>query len=167
MNDHLVTLFEHNRWANDRLIKFCAVLDDDILDSSLEGHYGSIREMLWHIVRSEVTYHAVLTTPRPDERRLELQPIPPIAAMIEIDAKAGNDLIECARTTQADATVEGNRHGENYRFPATAMFVQALDHAGEHRTQIAAILTLRGIEPPPLDGWTYLDDVLDPAGARE
>jgi uncharacterized damage-inducible protein DinB len=160
-------MFEHNLWANEKLLSFCAGLDDEVLESSLEGHYGTIREMLWHIVRAEVTYHAVLTTPRPEERRLSEHPVPPVNDMLELNSKAGTALIETARTGPADAFVEGERFGEHYRFPATAMFIQAIDHATEHRTQISAILTLKGIEPPSVDGWTYLDEVLDPAGARE
>jgi uncharacterized damage-inducible protein DinB len=167
VGNHLVGMFEHNRWANDRLLDFCARLDDAMLDTSLAGHYGTIREMLWHIVRSEVTYHAVLTTPRPDERRLNESPIPPLADMIELNRKTGDLFIQCARDIPGDAILEGVRCGEHYVISASVMFIQAINHATEHRTQISAILTLQGLEPPSLDGWTYLDEVLEPSGASE
>jgi len=167
VNSHLVKMFEHNRWANDRLLDFCAGIDDASLEASLHGLYGSIREMLWHIVRGEVLYYAVLTSPRPDEHALDQLPILPITDMIELNRKTGDALIQCARDIPADAILEGVRDEECYVIPASVMFIQAIDHAAEHRTQISAILTLRGLEPPCLDGWTYLDEVLALAGASE
>ena len=41
---------------------------------------------------------------------------------------------------------------------AWLLLVQAINHATEHRTQVAAILTQLGIEPPGMDGWTYHED---------
>jgi uncharacterized damage-inducible protein DinB len=168
VSNHVVSMFEHNRWANDQLLNFCAGLGDEVLDSSLEGHYGTIREMLWHIVRGEVLYLALLTTPRPDEQRLSEYPIPPLADMQQCNVKTGEALIQCARDIPADAILEGDRNdGEHYVMPASAMFIQAIDHGTEHRTQISVILTLQGLEPPCLDGWTYLEEVLAPVGATE
>jgi uncharacterized damage-inducible protein DinB len=38
--------------------------------------------------------------------------------------------------------------------------LQAINHATEHRTHIATILTQQGVEPPVLDGWHYNEEVL-------
>ena len=43
-------------------------------------------------------------------------------------------------------------------FDAAFYFVQALNHATEHRTQIKTALTQAGINPPELDGWTWDDE---------
>jgi uncharacterized damage-inducible protein DinB len=167
MTSHLVTLFEHNRWANATILEFCAGLDDTVLDASTIGGFGTIRETLRHVVNSEAVYLAVLTSPRPDEHRPDMNRIPLIQELAEFNAAVGARLINCAREIPADRVLEGVRRGEEYRIPASVIFVQVINHATEHRTQIAAILTQQGIEPPSLDGWTYLDDVLGPQGGSE
>jgi len=35
--------------------------------------------------------------------------------------------------------------------------IQAINHAIDHRSQIATLLSQQGIEPPDLDGWAYND----------
>ena len=42
--------------------------------------------------------------------------------------------------------------------PASLILLQAVNHATEHRSQIATILTQLGIEPPAMDGWTFFFD---------
>jgi uncharacterized damage-inducible protein DinB len=37
--------------------------------------------------------------------------------------------------------------------------VQAINHSTEHRTQIAAIITQLGMEPPDMSGWQYMEDI--------
>ncbi len=48
--------------------------------------------------------------------------------------------------------------GAGYTLPAWLLLLQAINHATEHRTQVAAILTHQGIQPPGMDGWTYHED---------
>jgi len=42
--------------------------------------------------------------------------------------------------------------------PVGLFLLQAINHATEHRSQVASILTQLGIEPPNMDGWTYFGD---------
>jgi uncharacterized damage-inducible protein DinB len=49
----LVTLYEHNTWANLRLLDFCAGLSDEQPDASAPGTFGRIRDTLIHIVRDK------------------------------------------------------------------------------------------------------------------
>jgi uncharacterized damage-inducible protein DinB len=167
VSNALEKLFEHNRWANAKFIDFCSELDDAILDAASGGFYGTIRDTLWHIVRGEVLYLAILTTSRPDESRLSASPLPSWQEMKEMNSRTNEALIRCARDISADAILEGIDGEERYSWPASAMFIQAIDHGGEHRTQISAMLTQQGMEPPCVDGWTYLEEVLLPSGASE
>jgi uncharacterized damage-inducible protein DinB len=167
VSNGLEKLFEHNRWANAKFIDFCAELDDAVLDATSEGFYGNIRDTLWHIVRGEVLYFAILTTPEPDKFRLDASPMPSFEEMKKLNLKTSENLIRCAREIPADKMLAGVDGEEHYSWPASAMFIQAIDHGSEHRTQISAMLTKRGIEPPCVDGWTYLEEVLLPSGASE
>ena len=44
---------------------------------------------------------------------------------------------------------------DGYRIEPWVVFVQALNHATEHRKQIAHLMRLLGVEPPRLDGWSF------------
>jgi uncharacterized damage-inducible protein DinB len=60
----LVKLFEHNNWANQKIIGACYGLSDEQLDT--EPHSvtkGNIRETLSHLVTSQRGYLALLTLP--------------------------------------------------------------------------------------------------------
>ncbi|MEZ4522752.1 MAG: DinB family protein [Thermomicrobiales bacterium] len=61
MSDHLVDMFRHNRWANLRILDWCAGLDDDLLDSSAPGTFGDARRTLVHLVGAEERYVEYLT----------------------------------------------------------------------------------------------------------
>ena len=44
-----------------------------------------------------------------------------------------------------------------WRMPVSLFLLQVINHATEHRSQVATILTRLGVEPPEMDGWTYFD----------
>src|SRR4051794_24110226 len=52
----LTKLFEHNTWANLKLLDFCEGLSDEQLDATAVGCFGTVRNTLRHIVGSEVYY---------------------------------------------------------------------------------------------------------------
>jgi uncharacterized damage-inducible protein DinB len=105
----LVTLFEHNRWANLRTTDACAALSDAQWEATVPGTMGSVRKTLLHIAAAEQRYVDRLGT--------------------------GWDAYF--------STSEG------------AHYVQAINHATEHRSQIFTILTQQGVEPPSVDGRTF------------
>jgi uncharacterized damage-inducible protein DinB len=60
----LVKLFEHNSWANLRIIQACSALSDEQLDAEPQSATkGSIRRTLLHLVASQQGYLSLLTLP--------------------------------------------------------------------------------------------------------
>jgi len=47
--------------------------------------------------------------------------------------------------------------GGTYDAPVIVVVIQAIDHAIDHRSQIATLLSQQDIEPPELDSWAYND----------
>src|SRR5207247_8555028 len=47
--------------------------------------------------------------------------------------------------------------GGTYDAPVIVVVIQAINHAIDHRSQIATLLSQQDIEPPDLDGWAYND----------
>jgi uncharacterized damage-inducible protein DinB len=156
--DALTTLFHHNLWANQRLLERCAQLTDEQLKATMVGVYGSIRDTLQHMVRSEQSYFVRIKTGQL-HRRPEYQPPLTMAEMIESMRSSGEGLAEWATRVQADDVVQVDWDGTPRDVPKTILLTQAINHATEHRTQIAAILTQLGVEPPDMDGWSYFDEM--------
>ncbi|NUM49091.1 MAG: DinB family protein [Anaerolineales bacterium] len=154
--DTLTTLFNHYLWANVSLFEQCANLTPEQLDATLLGTFGSIRETLEHIVRAEQNYlHRIRTGQR--LVRPENASSLTMAEMLASLRTTGEGLIEWAGKVQPDETVTVDWEGTPRGVPKTILLTQAINHATEHRSQVMAILTQLGIEPPELDGWNYFD----------
>jgi uncharacterized damage-inducible protein DinB len=67
MNGTLLELFRHKTWATLRLIEHCQGLDNEHLDATIPGTYGTIRDTLRHLVNAEEGYFAILTGERLSE----------------------------------------------------------------------------------------------------
>ena len=78
MNDALVELFRHKTWATLGLIEGCQGLEEQALDATTPGTYGSIRETLHHLVGSDESYLATVTGERPS------QPLPSEWVSLEV-----------------------------------------------------------------------------------
>jgi uncharacterized damage-inducible protein DinB len=166
MNEQLIEIFRHNRWANLRLFDWCAGLDDDLLDASAPGTYGTAGSTLVHLVGAEERYIEYLTGElMPDERRLDPDgPFPGLAALRERVSASGECLVELAASTPDAHVLVGTRlDGTPYRIRATTLLVQAIHHAAEHRTHVMTVISQHGIDAPETDGWLYGEEVLDPA----
>ena len=152
------TLFSHNLWANTLLFEVCSGLNDEQLDTSIVGTYGSIRDTLKHIAHAEYSYWHRITTGRPYQRADDAPP-QTVAELQESIQVSGKGLIEAAPKVQAKDTVEVNWQGKPRAVPCAIILTQAINHATEHRAQIMATLTQVGISPPEIDGWSYFDAV--------
>jgi uncharacterized damage-inducible protein DinB len=153
MSSILVKLFEHNRWANRRAVEACAGLTDAQLDATVPGTFGSIRVTLMHIARAEQSYVRRLSGRQPTYSAREgwLG----AAKLRHALDESGRALIELAGRADPDAVLMREYQGRPSPLPAATVYIQAINHATEHRSQIATILTQHGIEPPDFSGWAW------------
>src|SRR5690349_16394740 len=155
MSESLVELFRHNAWANQRLFDACAGLSDAQLDATVVGTFGSIRDTLVHIVGAQERYGAALAESGPVSVIRERDLVASVAELRDSARTSGEALVALAARVQSGAMVTTTYRGEAFTLPAWLLFLQAINHATEHRAQVAAILTQQGIDPPGMDGWTY------------
>lgn len=153
MGSFLVKFFEHNHWANQQLIEACTGLTEAQLDATVPGTAGSIRTTLMHIANAEQRYIRRLSGRQPtyDERDgwtglVQLQ-----KALDE----SGQALIALAERADPDALITTEFQGRTRELPVATIYVQAINHATEHRSQIATILTQQGQEAPDFSGWAW------------
>jgi uncharacterized damage-inducible protein DinB len=155
MGSILSEMFEHNRWANLRAVEACAELTDAQLDASVLGTAGSVRETLMHIAGAEQRYLVRLSGREPTYGERDGWPgIVPLRQTLDASGQA---LIDLAERADPDEVLTGDYQGQSYTLPVAVIYVQAINHATEHRSQIATILTQQGAEPPDFSGWAWAD----------
>lgn len=153
------TIFRHNLWANEQLFEVCSHLNEEQLNSTVIGVYGSIYDTLEHIASAERSYWHRLMTGKP-YRSHEDAPKPTVAELQESIRLSGEGLIDIAPRVQAKDFVEVNWDGTPFQIPCAFILAQVINHATEHRAQIMVMLTQLGVQPPELDGWAYFDEVM-------
>ncbi|MBE3558184.1 MAG: DinB family protein [Ktedonobacteraceae bacterium] len=154
MTTGLPDFFKYNLWANLRLLDACRHLSDAQLDATTPGTYGSVRETLMHLFASEEGYVQDITGTAPTP---PLKKFTTFAGFDELRRRAersGRELIAIAEQRDLSQIL---LLPESYEAPAIVVAIQAINHAIDHRSQIATILSQQGIEPPELDGWGYND----------
>ena len=148
----LAKLFEHNNWANLRIIQACSALSDGQLDAEPQSATkGSIRLTLIHLVASQQGYLSLLTLPV--EARLHAPPA--FADLAKSASISGEELLALARNEPSRDPPTQLRTTDGYFVEPWVVMVQAISHATEHREQLSSMLTALGVTPPDLDGWAY------------
>ncbi|HEY7126851.1 MAG TPA: DinB family protein [Ktedonobacterales bacterium] len=157
MTTGLPDFYKYNLWANLRLLDACAHLSDAQLDATTKGTFGSVRETLMHLFASEEGYawRFHFTGPKPTPPLDEHTPFPGFDELRRRAESSGKELMAMAE--QADMDQILHLDGGTYDASLMIVMLQAIDHAIDHRSQIATLLSQQGIEPPELDAWAYND----------
>ncbi len=146
----LEKLFEHNNWANLRIIQACSALSDEQLDAEPQSvTKGSIRQTLIHLVGSQAGYLSLLALPVEARNYVPLE----FANLKESVSKSGEGLLVLARGEKPlNARLQTT---DGYYVEPWVVMVQIINHATEHREQIKSMLTTLGVPAPDIDGWDY------------
>jgi uncharacterized damage-inducible protein DinB len=148
----LARLFEHNNWANLRIMEVCSTLSDEQLDAEPQSATrGTIRRTLVHLVSSQYSYLRTLTLPL-EERRESITV--DFADLQESIAKSGEALLAFARGERKPLSSKLQTR-DGYDVEPWVLMVQIINHATEHREQVKSMLTTLGVVAPEIDGWDY------------
>lgn len=155
MSESLSELFRYNVWATESLFDACESLSIEQLDATAVGAFGTIRDTLVHLVGAQERFAAALAEDEQANTSRERMPYTGLADLRVAARASGERLVEIAENMTDGATVPINDRGTEYTMPVWVLLLQSLVHGLEHRTQVAAILTQLGVDPPGMDGWTY------------
>lgn len=161
MSENLTELFRYNVWATESVLDACENLSVEQLDATAVGTFGTIRDTLVHIVGAQERFAAALAEDVQANTSRERRPYTGLADLRVAARASGERLVEIARNATDGATVPIHDRGTDYTMPVWVLLLQSLVHGLEHRTQIAAILTQMGIDPPGMDGWAYHETNFD------
>ena len=151
----LVELIRYNNWANAQVLAACQKLSEEQLAASAPGAYGSIFATLVHMIIAEADYVGRVTgqMPMPPFQRGDDISVADLAAFNQTVGQALLDVVQ--RTPLADIVHE-EEEGLFLDYESRLLFMQAVIHGIEHRTNVTTIINSLGITLPELDGWGYL-----------
>src|SRR5262249_16788028 len=135
---------------------FCAALSAEQLEATAIGGYGTIRATLLHLVRAESRYAARALGQTPGT--LPDEPYPSFELLRDLVRQAGAVLLQAALAGRSDARVLQHQDNATDEYNLADLMAQAITHAAEHRTQVAACITALGLEPPDMSGWTWMEE---------
>lgn len=143
----LLQLVRHKTWANVRLLEHCHRLDDEALDATMPGTYGTIRDTLRHLVASDENYLSQLNGERGPETHSRRQAaLSELAEHLRSLAPRWEPIADGDHLNRVVAP-------DGVSFPASILIAQAVHHADDHRTHTVSILGAHGLEVPRLDVW--------------
>jgi hypothetical protein len=152
--DTLTTLLSHHLWANLRLLEQCAALTDEQLAATCAGAFGSLREILQHIVTAEQSYFSPISTGQIFGRPEDAPPMT-IVEMMVTACVTGAGFIEY----QAAIDTYARRLRE--RFQAMLESVEGTRARLETVVEVATpALSVDGDEPTAVGEAAEPDDVL-------
>jgi len=155
MSKAFADCLRYNRWANLILIDACRQLTAEQLDTRAMHSSRSVRELLSHLVCSELTFVLRTKGRQHEGESRHVDTWPGFEVLRKVAASGGDDLIAIAARLDEDELVALPYQGKTYEYPQSFFLLHAIEHGVEHRTEIKVALGLIGVETPDLDGWFY------------
>jgi uncharacterized damage-inducible protein DinB len=150
----LVELVQYNNWANQQLLSICLELPEQALATAAPGAYGSIHATLGHMIAAEADYVGRLTGESP-AMPFKWEDRPSVAEIGGFAQVVAGVLLDAIQRVPPEQMVHEEEDGNFVDYQARVLFMQAIEHGIEHRTNITTILNSLGVALPELDIWGY------------
>lgn len=153
-------LYEYNAWANARILETAAALSPEQLIAPGGASFDSVRDTLVHTMGAQWLYlerwhgRAPRALPEPAG-------FPDLGALrarwdaIERDTQAFVEGLDDARLGADFSYV--NARGETWTYPLWQQMIHQVNHATQHRSEAAVLLTKMGHSPGWLDLLYFVD----------
>lgn len=151
------SLFEHNEWANERVLDAAARVSEEELTKERGPDCGSLHDILTHILGSHMM--AIMTWKVEQPMPAKVEPGGLMAAMRESYSRVHEklrEIVDSLTDESLDGTIEllhPTKDGEwrTWERPAWQVALSYGSHAMQHRGEAALILTELGHSPGELD----------------
>lgn len=154
------SLCAYDTWANGRIFDTAALLTPDQFTGIDDSSYGSVRNTLVHIVDAQQIW--LFRISRSDTPvKLKVEEYPDVEAIrvrwIEIDT-AIRDFVNALDASELDKVISYfNSRGEPNAYTLWQILFHQINHGGQHRGELAMVLTSFGCSPGWLDYLHFLD----------
>jgi uncharacterized damage-inducible protein DinB len=167
LSDVVATLYRYNAWANAQILQAAARLTPAQFLAGGGASFDSIRDTLVHTLGAQWLYlerwqgRSPRTMPAPVG-------FPDVAAVAdrwaEIEGATAAFVAGLTDARLATVVAYENFEGERWAYPLWQQMMHQVNHATQHRSEAAAMLTHAGHSPGWLDFLHWID--LDKAAAR-
>ena len=159
--DMVRTLYRLSAWATARILEQAARLRPDELARPSGASFSSVRETLVHIMAAQWIWLERWNGTSPTAL-LDAREFPDIASLRarwdQIDAETQRFVAGLTDADLARVVAYKNTHGERWAYPLWQQVVHQVNHATQHRGEVAAALTELGHSPGDLDLLIYIDE---------
>ena len=169
LGEEIQTLYRYNAWANARILDTAEQLPCEQFLSTRGASFDSIRTTLVHTMSAQWLW-LERWNGRSPAAAIEAAGFSELASIrtrwagIERDTQVFLDGLSEARL--ASIVEYRNTRGERWSYPLWQQMVHQVNHATQHRSEVAVMLTQLGYSPGDLDLLHYIDGLSAKNGSR-
>lgn len=156
----LLFLLDYSDWANQKLSKAARQLSADQFAAPQRATYGSLRGMMVHILVSHQVWLSRCRTGRMPAALPEHNEFPDWSSLedrLQVETSAWRSYLETISEADVQRCVAyTTSRGETFSTPLWQIVVHLVNHATQHRSEAAEVLTQMGCSPGDLDVIWYL-----------
>jgi uncharacterized damage-inducible protein DinB len=160
MIDYISTLYDYNGWANQRVLDTVAQLAPDGHWEKLGASFETIHETLVHTMSAQWMWLSRWqgVSPKGMFNPADFQDLAAIQARwVEIEQETRAFVRSLDEAALGQVIEYTTTQGRPKAFPLWQLMVHQVNHATQHRSEIAAMLTQLNHSPGGLDLILYLD----------
>jgi uncharacterized damage-inducible protein DinB len=160
--DVIRSLYLYNVWANHRILLAASDLTAEQFLAPAGSSYPSVRDTLVHTMSAEWIWLSRWKGTSP-KAMLEAIDFPNLQAIQKhwdgIEAKTQQFINQLNPSQLTEVVSYVNTRSEKWAYPLWQQMFHQVNHATQHRSEVAAILTLFGRSPGNLDYLVYQDEI--------
>jgi len=160
--EYIRTLYQYSAWANRRILDTAAGLALGQLTEGAGASYGSVRDTLVHTMSAQWIWLQRWkgVSPRAGLRAADFPDLDAIRTHWAALERETRDFVEGLGEAQLARVISyTNTRGEEWAYPLWQMLIHQVNHATQHRSEAAMLLTQMGHSPGDLDLLVYMDGV--------
>jgi uncharacterized damage-inducible protein DinB len=152
-------MYDYSAWANTRVLDTTAQLTEEQFSEVVNVGLPSIHEILVHTLGAQ--RHWLYRFQRqPPPPFLEVEDCPNLASLRatwqEVNAQSQTFIDGLDESALAEVIQYKNSAGESFADPLWQIMTHQVNHATQHRSEVAALLTHFGYSPGDLDMILYI-----------
>lgn len=159
--DLIHNLYQYNTWANARILDTAAQLHPDQLRAETNSSFGSVNSTLVHILEAQWVWLQRWQGHSPSVRLdpktfLDLNHLR--ARWDEVDRETQDFVASCTEAELAREITYRNYQNELWTYPLWQQMLHQVNHATQHRSEVAMVLSTWGFSPGWLDFLYFIDE---------
>jgi len=158
--EYVRTLYQFNAWANGRILDTAAGLSPGQLTESAGASFGSVHDTLVHTMSAQWLWLQRWkgVSPRAMLRSEDFPDLDAIRTRWAALERETREFVEGVSEAQlARMITYTNMKGQDWTYPLWQMLIHQVNHATQHRSEAAMLLTQMGHSPGDLDLLIYMD----------